>query len=66
MKVIDGFWLTKKGYEIRYASQAYEVATTENAIMVLAVPEVIHHRGQTLSGPNLEIVFHQRPKILLR
>lgn len=66
MKVIDGFWLTKKGYEIRYASQAYEVATTENSIIVLATPEVINHRGQTLAGPNLEIVFSSTAKDIIK
>ena len=25
MKVADGFWLNKKGYDVRYASQAYQV-----------------------------------------
>ena len=29
MKVADGFWLSKKGYEVNYASQAYKVETTE-------------------------------------
>ena len=24
MKVADGFWLSKKGYEVNYASQAYK------------------------------------------
>lgn len=32
MKVADGFWLNKKGYDVRYASQAYQVTTTENSI----------------------------------
>lgn len=27
MKVADGFWLSKKGYEVNYASQAYKVET---------------------------------------
>ena len=39
MKVADGFWLSKKGYEVNYASQAYKVETTENAIKVLARSE---------------------------
>ena len=30
MKVADGFWLSKKGYDVQYASQAYKVETTEN------------------------------------
>ena len=25
MKVADGFWLSKKGYNVNYASQAYKV-----------------------------------------
>ena len=32
MKVADGFWLSKKGYNVNYASQAYKVETTENSI----------------------------------
>ena len=38
MKVADGFWLSKKGYNVNYASQAYKVETTENSIKVLATP----------------------------
>ena len=29
MKVADGFWLSKQGYNVNYASQAYKVETTE-------------------------------------
>ncbi len=57
MKVADGFWLSKKGYEVNYASQAYKVETTENAVKVLATPYVVKHRGMTLGGPNLEITY---------
>lgn len=32
MKVADGFWLSKQGYNVNYASQAYKVETTENSI----------------------------------
>ena len=38
MKVADGFWLSKQGYNVNYASQAYKVDTTENSIKVLATP----------------------------
>ena len=41
MKVADGFWLSKKGYEANYAVQPYEVETTKNSIKVLATPNVI-------------------------
>ncbi len=57
MKVADGFWLSKKGYEVNYASQAYKVETTENAIKVLATPYTVMNRGMTLGGPNLEITY---------
>lgn len=57
MKVADGFWLSKKGYDVKYASQAYKVETTENSIKVLATPYTVKHRGMTLGGPNLEITY---------
>ena len=41
MKVADGFWLSKKGYNVNYASQAYKVETTENSIKVLATPYTV-------------------------
>ena len=46
MKVADGFWLSKKGYEVNYASQAYKVETTENAIKVLATPYTLYSYEQ--------------------
>ena len=55
MKVADGFWLSKQGYNVNYASQAYKVETTENSIKVLATPYTVLNRGMTLAGPNLEI-----------
>ena len=57
MKVADGFWLNKKGYDVRYASQAYQVTTTENSIKVIATPYTVTNRGMTLGGPNLEITY---------
>lgn len=57
MKVADGFWLNKKGYDVRYASQAYKVETTGNSIKVLATPYTVMNRGMTLGGPNLEITY---------
>lgn len=57
MKVADGFWLSKKGYDVNYASQAYKVETTANSIKVLATPYTVKHRGMTLGGPNLEITY---------
>ena len=30
MKVADGFWLSKQGYNVNYASQAYKVRSEEH------------------------------------
>ena len=30
MKFADGFWLNQKGYDVNYASQAYEIKTGKN------------------------------------
>lgn len=57
MKIADGFWLSKKGYNVNYASQAYKVETTANSIKVLATPYTVKNRGMTLGGPNLEITY---------
>ena len=27
MKISDGFWMDKKGYDVRYVAQAYQVET---------------------------------------
>lgn len=57
MKFANGFWVTQKGYDTNFASQPYEITTTENSITVLATSAVIENRGMTLQGPNLEITY---------
>lgn len=57
MKIADGYWLNQKGYNVSYASQAYEITVGENYIDILATPSHIWNRGQTLGGPNLELRF---------
>ena len=52
MKISDGFWMDKKGYEVHYVEQAYQVETTDHEIHVLATPYVVQNRGMTLAGPN--------------
>ncbi|WP_160670923.1 alpha-xylosidase [Clostridium sp. C8-1-8] len=66
MKVADGFWLSKRGYEVNYASQPYEIETTKNSIKVLATPYVIQNRGMTLSGPNLEITYSSTSENIIK
>ncbi|OPJ64426.1 alpha-xylosidase [Clostridium oryzae] len=66
MKVADGFWLNKKGYEVKYASQPYEIEISKNAIKVLATPGVIENRGMTLGGPNLEITYSSTSENIIK
>lgn len=57
MKFADGFWLNQRGYDVKYASQAYEIHIGERSITVVATPQAIFNRGMTLGGPNLEITY---------
>ena len=66
MKISDGFWMDKKGYDVRYVAQAYQVETTEHEIRVLATPYVVQNRGMTLAGPNLEITYSSRMKNVIK
>lgn len=66
MKISDGFWMDKKGYDVRYVAQAYQVEMTENEIRVLATPYVVQNRGMTLAGPNLEITYSSRMENVIK
>ena len=66
MKISDGFWMDKKGYDVRYVAQAYQVETTEHEIRVLATPYVVQNRGMTLAGPNLEITYSSRMENVIK
>jgi alpha-D-xyloside xylohydrolase len=57
MKFSNGFWVTQKGYDVKFATQPYEITTTKNSITVLATSAVIENRGMTLQGPNLEVTY---------
>lgn len=66
MKFSDGFWLNKKGYDVNFVAQAYEVIEDANSLTVLATATHIHHRGQTLGGPLLEIKFTSNLKDVIK
>jgi len=57
MKFSDGLWLNKKGYQVFYATQAYEISHTENTISVFATTNPIYNRAMTLGGVTLEITY---------
>ncbi len=57
MKFNEGCWVTKKGYEIMYAEQPFEIGITDNSINIIATPYTGKDRAKTLMGPNLELSF---------
>ena len=57
MKFSDGFWLNKPGYNVNFATQAYEITADEKSVTVFATASWIQNRGMTLGGPCLEITF---------
>ena len=57
MKVSDGFWLSRPGYNVHWATQIYEVRTDESSVTVLASSHIILNRGMTLGGPVLTVRF---------
>lgn len=66
MKFADGFWLNQKGYDVNYASQAYEVKTGKNFINVLATTNYIQNRGMTLGGPVFDITYSCTQKDVIK
>ncbi len=66
MKFADGFWLNQRGYEVSYASQAYEVTPVKNGLNVLAACQYIQNRGMTLGGPVLDMTFTSTQKDVIK
>ncbi|MCR5708207.1 MAG: alpha-xylosidase [Ruminococcus sp.] len=57
MKVSDGFWLNKPGYNVNYATQMYTVEADDSSVTVYATNQWIANRGMTLGGPMLTVRF---------
>ena len=57
MKISDGFWLNKPGYNVNYATQMYTVEADDRSVTVYATNQWIGNRGMTLGGPMLSITF---------
>ena len=66
MKFSDGFWLNKRGYDVRYAAQAYEITPVENGLNVYVPTTYVQNRGQTLGGPCLDITFTSKQKNVIK
>ena len=57
MKVSDGFWMTRKGYNVDFSEEIYGVSADENSVTVHTTHQWIHNRGMTLGGPVLTVRF---------
>lgn len=57
MKISDGFWCSKQGYNVNYAAQMYEIEADKYSVTVYAACRWIQNRGDTLSGPILTVHF---------
>ena len=59
MKFTDGFWMLREGFSATWAQAAYSArqldAAGKSSLRVLATPNVVHHRGQTLNTPTFDI-----------
>ena len=62
MKFADGFWLNQRGYEVNYASQAYEITPVKNGLNIYATTQYIQNRGMTLGGPCLDVTITSTQK----
>lgn len=66
MRFSDGFWLNKRGYDVNYAAQAYEITPVPNGLNVYVPTTYIQNRGQTLGGPCLDITFTSTQKNVIK
>jgi alpha-D-xyloside xylohydrolase len=66
MKFSDGFWLSKGGFDVKYAADAYEITPLENGLRVTAVCQKIYNRGMTLGGPVLEVTYTSAQKDVIK
>ena len=57
MKISDGYWLSRTGYNVRWAVQIYDTEADENSITVYAASSFISNRGMTLGGPMFTVRF---------
>lgn len=66
MKFADGFWLNKKGYNVHWSAQAYEITPVKNGLNIYATTTYIQNRGMTLGGPCLDIDITSTQKNVIK
>ncbi len=57
MKITDGFWLTRPGFTVTNAVQAYSVDVTDGLVAVTAATKPVRHRGDTLNAATLAVAL---------
>ncbi len=55
MKFTDGAWLMREGVTAHYAAELYEVDAHKRGLSCVVPTKPIRHRGDTLSGPLLQL-----------
>jgi alpha-D-xyloside xylohydrolase len=66
MKFSDGFWLSRRGFEVSFAVDAYDIARIKNGLKVTAVCQKIYNRGMTLGGPTIEVTYTSTMKDVIK
>jgi alpha-D-xyloside xylohydrolase len=57
VKFNDGYWRLLPGVALSPAVQARDVRVAPRSVTLFLAPQRVVHRGQTLAGPLLEVVF---------
>ena len=55
MKFSDGRWLTRAGYTVRPAVQAYAIDAGDESLDITATTKFVRHRGDTLNAATLAV-----------
>ncbi len=55
MKFSDGYWMLLPGVRPYYPAMAYDVTNGPDCLEIVAPTRQIHHRGDTLDGPVLNV-----------
>lgn len=66
MKFTDGFWLMKKGINIKYPREVYRVVKDEERVIITAPARNIKKRGNTLTNMLFTITFSSPLRGVLR
>lgn len=66
MKFLNGGWLVKPGFDVRYAANVYTAQTTDRTLTLFCPFNApIHHPGQTLDGGILTVeISSPRPDVI--